>query len=180
MPCDYPCTTFSLDKKGIPYCLPALNSLKPYHQSTSDMELGEASRKGKSHTVQMKWSMVSSWDRDSLTSTQGDACAKMLGARNESHPKAIQLYSLQHQGLGKKTRWFSLFSYRSEGLVSMWVASLFPYSGRGFDFLVFCLCTSGISTQATLYLIEMTGQCHGSYPVHQRMILGDPRRPVSV
>lgn len=101
----------------------------------------------------MEWSMVSSRGRDSLTSTQGNACAKVLGARNESHPKAIQLYSWQHQEPGKKTRWFSLFFYRPKGLVGMWVTALFPYPGRGFDFLLFCLCRYGISTQATLYLI---------------------------
>lgn len=64
--------------------------------------------------------------RDSLTSTQGDACAKALGTRTESHPKAVQLCSPQHQGPGKQTRCFSLFSYRPKGLVDMWMAALFP------------------------------------------------------
>lgn len=131
-------------------------------------------------TKLFRWSMVSSWGRDSLTYIQGHACAKVLGTRNESDPKAILLCSPQNWGAGKQIRWFSLFSYRPEGLVGMWVAALFPCLGRGFEFLVFCLCRSGISTQAILHLMEMTGQCHGSYPVHQRNILGDPKRSFGV
>lgn len=35
----------------------------------------------------------------------------------------------------------------------------------------FCLFGSGISTWTTLQLMELTGQCHGSYPFHQEKVL---------